>query len=103
MICRRSLATLAVFFFSPSRNERNEAMSAPSEQPLQETLLLRVDEPQRLVGAQEAIDDILVRLGHVAALHVDRRRALVAGLQHALALGDDADQRDAQDVLDVLQ
>src|SRR3954468_20404474 len=100
MICSRSLATLAVFFFSPSRNERNEAMSASSEQPLQESLLLRVDEPQRLVGPEEAVDDVLVGLGDLAALHVDRGRALVAGLQHALALGDDADQRDAQDVLD---
>src|SRR5205085_11258277 len=95
MICSRSLATLAVFFFSPSRNERNEAISAPSEQPLQEPLLLRVDEPQWLVGTQEAVDHVLVGLGHVAALHVHRGRALVAGLQHALALGDDADQRDA--------
>src|SRR5438067_13197247 len=101
MICSRSLATLAVRFFSPSRNESQDiSRSAPTEHALEEAGALCIGEAQRDLLAEEAANHVLVRLRHLGALQVDRRQALVRGVEHRLRLGDYADQLDAQDLLD---
>src|SRR5688572_10611787 len=105
MICRRSLAIAALFFFSPSRNESNEAMALlfrSGEETLEEALLRRLREAQRSLLSEKPVDDVPVGLGYVRALHVDGWGPLVRRQQHGLRLRDHADERDAQDVLDVL-
>src|SRR5437867_10678379 len=104
MICSRSFATLAVRFFSPSRNESKDiSRSPPTEHALEEAGALRVGEAQRDLLAEEAPDHVLVRLRHLGALQVNRRQALVRGIEHGLRLRDYADELDAQDLLDILQ
>src|SRR3569832_2822388 len=100
MSCRRSLATEAVAFFSPNMRESQD-MSLASEQTLDQAWLLVLDEAQRVFFAEEAGDRILVGVGHRRAFLVDRGDALVGGLQYGLGFGNDAQQRNPQQFLDV--
>mmetsp|Transcript_59446 Transcript_59446/g.140617 ORF Transcript_59446/g.140617 Transcript_59446/m.140617 type:complete len:388 (-) Transcript_59446:74-1237(-) len=106
MSCSLSLATLAELFFSPRKKFRNPIVRLPSLRPedaLEPARLHRLGEAHRLVFAKKTRHHVLVGLGHIGAREMDGRRALVGRLQHALALGDDADQRRAQDLVDVVQ
>src|SRR6476659_320620 len=81
MICRRSLASLALFALGGNRKE-SRAISLCPKNALQESWLFVAGEPQRQVGAEEARHHVLVRFGHVGALEVNRRIALVGSVQH---------------------
>src|SRR5574343_143337 len=99
--CRRSLATAAVFGLLPKSMESSD-ISLASEQALEQARLDVIDIAQRLLLAEEAGDDVLVGLGSVGFLLVDDRGALVGGLQHFFRFRDDAEDLDAQDLLDIL-
>src|SRR5574343_443746 len=99
--CKRSFATWADFGLLPKSRESRDILLA-SEQALQQTRLDVVDTAPRPALAEEAGAHVLLGVGGFAFLLVDDRGALVRGLQHFLGLGDDADDLDPQDFLDVL-
>ena len=70
----------------------------PAEHALEEARLHRVGEAHRPALAEEARDDVLVGLGHVGALHVHGRHALVRGVEHGFRFGQAAYLTDHSDI-----
>src|SRR5689334_10113694 len=100
MIDSRSFAIDALFcdFLNKSRKLMGRSLT---EKPLQEALLLFLQEPMRPVLAEEAVDDVDVGLRDLGHLVQNDRRALVGGEEHRLGLGNDSEERNAQKLEDV--
>src|SRR5690554_7341019 len=72
-----------------------------SEQALEQPFLLGFEEAVGHFLAKQAFDGITVGLTSIALVVHDHRDTLVGGLEDGLGLGDHAQQRNRQDILDV--
>src|SRR5256885_9582601 len=99
MICSRSLATVADFFFSPSRNEKRDMSLPRAEDALEKRGLRGVDEAHRQFFSKKPPHHVLVRACDVGPVQMNRRYALVGAIEHGLRFRDDADQSDAPNFL----
>src|SRR5688500_11316544 len=102
----RSLATAAGFGRRKYSRMLLNAMCSPAfrstEQPTKEAALVVFDETMLPLLTQEPVDDVQVRLRNVGGLVHDGRRPLVRGEQDHLRLGNHAEERNAEQLENVL-
>src|SRR4051812_20537503 len=106
MTDRRSRAISAGFFWR--RKKSSNVMVGPrmgsrsAEEAREDPATLFLDEPVLALLTEEAVDDVQVGLRDVRGLVEDGRAALVGRQQDRLRLGDHAEQRNAEQLEDVL-